>query len=320
MKIYLQAGPGIYLLACLAILLAGCKLPPARASTVTLALLGDLQLGRGVAQAHQDGDWQQALGVLKPALKRSSLALGNLESPLAAQVLQGSGDGYNLCAPPESVSALTTAGIDLLSLANNHASDCQANGVEQTRQILSASGLAGIGPGFQPFMQEVNGLKLAFLAFDDVSQALEVQPAVDAVKQATQSADVVIVSLHWGAEYQRSPTSRQKALAQVLTDAGADLIWGHHPHVLQPLEYINRPDGQPPALVAYSLGNALFDQPGSPQANRSALLLVEISSQGVQSFEIIPFEIDPRNGVVIPASRDSAQSINVVLETWLDPK
>ena len=97
------------------------------------------------------------------------------------------------------------------------------------------------------------------------------------------------------------------------------MIWGHHPHVLQPLQYLERSAGQPPALVAYSLGNALFDQPGSPQANRSALLLVKISSQGVQSFEIIPFEIDPQNGVVIPASRDSTQNITRILEAWLNP-
>jgi poly-gamma-glutamate capsule biosynthesis protein CapA/YwtB (metallophosphatase superfamily) len=318
MKFLYQAGPGICLLACLVLLLAGCRQPLTRASTVTLALLGDLQFGRGVAQAHPDGDWQRALHVLQPALERASLALANLESPLAAQVLPEPGEGYNLCAPSESVSALTAAGIDLLSLANNHQNDCQANGAAQTRQILSDTGLTGIGPGFQPLIREVNGLKLAFLAFDDVSQALEVQPAVDAVKQAARSAKVVIVSLHWGAEYHYSPTDRQKALTQALVDAGADLIWGHHPHVLQPLEYIDRLDGQPPALAAYSLGNALFDQPGSPQANRSALLLVEIDSRGVQSYEIIPFEIDPLNGVVIPAGRESAQNITRILEAWLD--
>ena len=121
-----------------------------------------------------------------------------------------SGRAYNLCAPAEGVLALTRVGIDLLALANNHQDDCLEGGLEQTRQILISSGLAGLSPEIGPVTREVNGLKLAFLAFDDVSQPLELQPAVDAVKQAALTADVVIVSMHWGAEYQNNPTAARK--------------------------------------------------------------------------------------------------------------
>ena len=314
------------ILACLSFLFGGCDAashsPRSGTSyaspTATLALLGDIQLGRGVAQAHLDGGWEHILRFLKRPLSRSSLAVGNLESPLSTAEIPDSTSGYNLCAPSEGVLALTAAGIDLLSLANNHLDDCQPGGLDQTRQILENAGLAGILPASAPAIKDVNGLQLAFLAFDDVSQPLDEPSAMEAVGQASLSADIVIVSMHWGAEYHAAPTDRQKTLARDFADAGADLIWGHHPHVLQPLEYLPRPNGQSPALVAYSLGNALFDQRGSPQANRSALLLLEIGSQGVQSFEIMPFEIDPLSGVVKSASQESAQRITHVLEAWLD--
>lgn len=314
-----MAGPGMRLLACLVILLASCQLAHTRSSTATLALLGDISLGRGVAQAHRDGGWEHALQALKPALPRASLAMANLESPLTAEGAHPNPTNrYNMCAAPDGLPALTAAGVDLLALANNHQNDCQPGGVQQTRRILENAGLAGISPGLEPLIREVNGLKLAFLAFDDVSQPLDEQPALEAVKRASLSADVVIVSMHWGVEYQAGPTARQRALAQSLAEAGADLIWGHHPHVLQPLQYLSRPDGQPPALAAYSLGNALFDQPGSPQANRSAILLVEINAQGVQAYEPIPFEIDPLNGVVQVPSREAFLDVNRILEAWME--
>ena len=302
-----------WLWLCLLGVTAGCSSPP-----VTLALLGDIQLGRGVAQAHADGSWEEALPYLQPTLEGADLALANLESPLSDQPLPYLGEGYNLCAPAESVHALTTAGIDLLALANNHVDDCRAGGEPSTLNILETAGLAGISEDTNTVMRSINGVPLAMLVFDDVSTPLEEKAALQAVRQADQSAGVVVVSMHWGAEYQAAPTPSQRALAQSLAEAGADLIWGHHPHVLQPLEYLPRPNGQPPALVAYSLGNALFDQPGSEDTNRSAVLLVKMDRQGVQSFEILPFEIEPRRGAVKEAGPEAVRSIEHILETWLD--
>ena len=301
-----------WLCLCLLGVTAGCSSPP-----VTLALLGDIQLGRGVAQAHADGSWEEALSYLEPALAGADLALANLESPLSDQPLPYQGEGYNLCAPAESVHALAAAGIDLLALANNHVDDCRPGGVPSTLNILETAGLAGITEAANPVMRSINGVPLAMLVFDDVSTPLEEKAALQAVRQADQSADLVVVSMHWGAEYQAAPTPSQRALAHSLAEAGADLIWGHHPHVLQPLEYLPRPNGQPPALAAYSLGNALFDQPGSADTNRSAVLLVKMDRQGVQSFEILPFEIDPLRGVATEPSRESAQAVEHILNFYL---
>jgi poly-gamma-glutamate synthesis protein (capsule biosynthesis protein) len=111
--------------------------------------------------------------------------------------------------------------------------------------------------------------------------------------------------MHWGAEYQAGASSGQKEIAERLAEAGAALIWGHHPHVLQSSEWIA--DGK--TLVLYSLGNALFDQPGLEDTRRSALVLVTLDSQGVEEISVIPFLIDVRNSRVVTAEEADTQRI-----------
>jgi len=149
----------------------------------------------------------------------------------------------------------------------------------------------------------VNGLPLTFLAFDDVSAPLDAGAAVDAIRSARQAGSLVIVSIHWGMEYQGGPSERQQDLAGQFAAAGAALVWGHHPHVLQPVAWIDS------TLVAYSLGNALFDQAGLADSRRSALVLVTLDAGGVTGVQAIPFEIDIQHSLVRSASPAAAASI-----------
>ena len=153
------------------VLLSSCQPAP---PTVTLALLGDLLLGRGVRPA------QDSLAYLTPELQAADLAIANLESPLANDPPSTDASlGYNLCAWAPTANWLPTWGLDLLTLANNHRFDCGLDGVDEvdeTASILSNLGLAAIGPGPEPFYREINGLKLAFLAFDDSLAPLD-EPA-----------------------------------------------------------------------------------------------------------------------------------------------
>ena len=130
------------------------------------------------------------------------------------------------------------------------------------------------------------------------------------------SGALVIVSVHWGAEYQGGASGRQKSLAQQFADAGAALIWGHHPHVLQPAAWIapSTTGGaplRPPlrTLVLYSLGNALFDQGGLDDTRRSALVVVTLDAQGVKTAEAIPFEIDIVNSLLVAPDAETAKKI-----------
>ena len=152
-------------------------------------------------------------------------------------------------------------------------------------------------------------MQIVFLALDDVSSPLNEDVLEEKLLAAGREGDLLIISVHWGAEYQAGPTPRQEALAQIMANSGADLVLGHHPHVLQRVEWLQGTGNPNPTLVVYSLGNALFDQPSPPDVTRSALLLIELGPQGVKEVEAVPFVINPRTGVVGPAAETDIQKI-----------
>jgi poly-gamma-glutamate synthesis protein (capsule biosynthesis protein) len=263
-------------------------LTPSTPSSLTLAFVGDVMLGRDVATA-LDGDWPAAFADVRPWLAGADLTFANLESPLTRAPFAGG--RFDLRAPPQAVNALTTAGFDVVSLANNHALDGGEAGLAETLATLQR---AGIVPLVDSKAQRCG--RIAALAFLDTGQPLDIR----AVSQAAAQADFVVVSVHWGAEYYPVTTARQRALAQELVAAGADLVIGHGPHVLQPVE---RVDG---ALVAYSLGNFLFDQP-FPDTRQGAILRITLDRGSITLVEAIPTVT--RRGRVHLASGEQAAAI-----------
>lgn len=297
-------------IALLLLTLALLTLRPAP-QPATLALMGDVMLGRGVAQAYAAGDWESAFSAIAPHLQRADLALANLESPLTAAnmaAVRRTARGYNLCAASESVQALHSAGIDILSLANNHAGDCSPDGADETRTILESNGMRAITAD-TPVYHSVGGVHLAFYAFDDVAVPLDIASAARRIAQSRSQGWLPVISIHWGMEYHPAPDSRQRQLAQAFADSGAVLVWGHHPHVLQPIEWLQGARQARPTLTVYSLGNALFDQPSPPDVRRSALLVVKLNAQRVQSFEILPLEIDFATCTARPAGASAAAAV-----------
>ncbi len=282
---------------------------PRKEPSITLAFLGDVMLGRGVASAHPTGDWDTALAALKPQLSTADLVLANLESPLTDNPSQVPSGGYDLRAGPGAVRALVSGSIDVLSLANNHRLDGGQAGLENTRAVLQANGLRALLPGQGAWNTTIQGIKLAFLAYDCVSTPFDIARAKQEVALARSEGAFVIVSLHWGGEYRAGPEPGQVSLAQTLADSGAGLIWGHHPHVIQPLIWMSGAAQPQRALIAYSLGNALFDQPTPPDARRGAVLLVSIDKEGILSAQAVPFEINIRLGQVETASPEAVAKI-----------
>jgi gamma-polyglutamate biosynthesis protein CapA len=290
--------PALFLVVVFSILLSACQTQ----RSVELALLGDINLGRGVTPT------SDSLAAISEALSGADLALANLESPLcpAGTTCPPSTSGYNLCAPAERADLLSGWGLDLLSLSNNHASDCSPDGLADTRSILAAARLTGLTS--QPYSIAVNGLNLTFLAFEDVPSLLDGDAAAEVIRLARASGSLVIVSVHWGVEYWGAPTARQEALAQDFSEAGATLVWGHHPHVLQPCAGCKSPQDAG-TLVLYSLGNALFDQDGLDDTRQSALVLVTLDERGVSAVEAIPFEIDVPHGRIRIPDETTAEEI-----------
>ena len=259
-------------------------------------------LGRGVAAA-LNGDWTSAFSAVGAWLAGADVSFGNLESPLtmAPQLA----NGYDLRAPVESVAALQTAGFDAVSLANNHALDAGDAGFQDTVSALRAAGIAPVlSPGCSSAAAGTLGSPLlCFLAFDDTVVPLDVEAAADAVSDAQRQADTVVVSIHWGGEYQAAPSERQRFIARRLADAGARLIIGHGPHVVQRTEWVQD------SLVAYSLGNFLFDQPYPADCRWGAILRVTLQDGRIAGVEAIPTVIDTNQGRVLPAPAAEAAAI-----------
>ena len=280
-----RAGNGVAALTCaLLILCLGVCLPgePAR-PTFTLAFGGDVMLGRGVARA-LNGDWPAAFAGIAERLADADLALANLESLLTNEPQLA--DGYDLRAMPAAVGALYSAGFDAVSLANNHALDAGKAGLAETLATLESAGIAGVtshaAGRLVSRIPPHPSLRYQLFAFDDSTIPLDVEAAARQVTGVASPAELVIISIHWGGEYQAAPSPRQRSIAEVLARAGADLVIGHGPHVLQPVERTGE------TLVAYSLGNLLFDQLYPDDSRWGAILRITLTTQGRMSFELLP--------------------------------
>ncbi|GEJ57236.1 CapA family protein [Anaeromyxobacter diazotrophicus] len=272
--------------------------------------MGDVLMHGAVKDAaadHRAADNDDGYGFLwapvADLLAGADLTFANLETPIAPRAGQGS-RSFVFNAPPSAARALKRAGVDLVSVANNHLFDQGRPGFEETLQELDALGLPYLGAGAAgheagPRTVELNGLRLAFLGyaygFNQGGNACPARPAPPCLKAslldpdravadvaaAARQADAVVVSVHWGVEYAGQPREPEVELAHRLAEAGALVVLGHHPHVLQPLELYRRADGRT-ALIAYSLGNFVSNQsrhyvhgvtPPAVGATRDGLLL-----------------------------------------------
>ncbi len=212
-------------------------------------------------------------------LSATDLTFANLETPVSPSGDAGAVE-FHFNAPPALLGALKAAGIGVVSAANNHIFDQGAQGLSETLDELDKAGLASAGAGrsraaaARGLRLTANGLRIAVLAAsqffnnppDDegpgaphANKSDDPEATVEAVKRARAEADFVIVAMHWGAEYQVAPRASEVALGHQLLEAGADVILGTHPHVLQPLERYRAADGRP-CLIAYSLGNFVSNQ------------------------------------------------------------
>ena len=271
----------------------------AREKAVELIAVGDVMLGRGIA------DESQPFVAVAPWLRSADLTLGNLECVISQGGSPQPGP-YRLRAPLSATATLRDAGFDVLGLANNHALDFGPGGVAETVARLREAGIAAVGAGpdseaaTRPLIREVDGVRLAFLAFNAVPDpedgsedtgwtraVWDRAQATATVAAARPEADGVIVSVHWGYEYDLRPHPAQRDAAQALLDAGADLVIGHHPHVVQGTQT----NGS--RFVAYSLGNFVFDQEQG-EMRQGLVLRAFFDAQGLRAVQALPLWAGPR--------------------------
>jgi|GEM_PF-399849 len=296
-----------------------------------LTFIGDLMFDRGVKSSVQNNfnnDYSQLFSQL-PELKDADIAFANLEGPISDQG-KNVGSKYSFRFEPQIANTLKESGIDIVSFANNRVGDWSLEAFNDTLSHLTNAGVffAGAGENKQKASDvriiQSNGIKVGYLAFSDVGPDwLEAEidgpglliasdpQRLTYIKQAREKVDVLVVSYHWGEEY-KEHNQRQEDLAKSSIDAGANLVIGHHPHVIQDIEEYNG------GLIAYSLGNAIFDQHFSEETMEGSLLSVLVGKNGIIEYEEKIFEISSQYQPQKPISTQKLKT-QASLSTAQDP-
>ncbi len=280
---------------------------PVREPAFTIAVAGDIILGRTVHRImEQSGDWAAPFRAVAPLLAEADLTIADLECALTGSFAPPD-DPYTMrfMTYPQAVEGLLLAGIDAVSLANNHSMDFGAQGMRDTLKTLEGRGIAHFGIGEtlaearQPALLQVAGTTVALLGYDGISAAwygagadwpgtapLDPELVTEDVSAASSLADVVIPFFHWGIEYTLLPTDEQRQIARAAIDAGATLVLGSHPHWLQGFEFYR---GRP---IFYSLGNFVFDQEWSQETKQGVILRLRFEGPRLRAFSFQPVLIE----------------------------
>ncbi|MFC1756560.1 CapA family protein [Patescibacteria group bacterium] len=255
-------------------------------NNLEILLVGDIMMSRDVENSvykYSDGDFSS---VFKEAgfIKNADISFANLEGPVSVSG-KDQGNLYSFRFKPDALRALIDAGFDVLSVANNHAGDWGREAFEENIFRLKNDDIWPVGGGVNKKdallkVVERDGVRVGFLGFSDVGPGwfavkenksgitLVDKNFENIIKNASRQVDILIVSIHFGEEYEESSNDRQKELARLAIDAGAKVVAGHHPHVIQEVEAYNG------GLIAYSLGNFIFDQNFSEETMEGLALKV----------------------------------------------
>ena len=293
--------------ASLAYLQLSQKIKELRESEIIIFAVGDIMLNRGVEymiEKEGKGDFKFPFLKIAEDLQKPDILFGNLEGPISNKGRKV-GSIYSFRMNPKVIEGLKYAGFDVLSLANNHMFDYERVALEDTMRILKESGIDYAGAGFdeeETFsakIKRIKNTKVGFLAYTDLGpenwrvgekksgiawiDEKNIKKIKEDIKNAKQRVDILFVSLHSGYEYSFDPTVFQVEFSKACIDAGADIVLGHHPHVIQKIEKFK--DG----WIVYSLGNFVFDQGFSEETMKGLLLEIRVIDGKIK--EVNPREI-----------------------------
>lgn len=276
------------------------KAPPARETRIVMG--GDVMLARAVgARLNLKKDPACAFGNLAPLFESADIGFVNLESPFWDRKPYGTSE-LIFRAEPATIASLKRAGIDVVSTANNHSRDCYAEGVGFTWNWLKENGIAAAGSGpdreaaHAGAVLERNGLRFGFLGYtfdqsngnhrdiDERIANLDIAQMQRDVAAMKMRAEVILVSMHAGVEYKTWIHDSQKQFARAAIDAGARIVIGHHPHVVQPVERYRG------GLILYSLGNLVFDQ-ARPETRQGLVAEAVFLGTAAVRYRLIPVDI-----------------------------
>jgi poly-gamma-glutamate synthesis protein (capsule biosynthesis protein) len=295
---------------------------------IRITFTGDLIPARCVYdRMRRSGDWEAPFRPLAERLSGADITVGSLDAAISAQGTPiGCRETFSLLAPPQVVQGFGLAGFDVITVASNHAKDCGESGgcgdatLLDTLAVLRSAGIEPVGGGGtltearQPAIVAAGGVRFAFLGYDDIAayyHAGESRPGTAPLDETTLAedigaarrlADVVVVLPHWGEEYTPHPTDRQRRLTAAAIDAGATLVVGNHPHVVQAATPLA--DG----YVAFALGNFIFDQDWSVETTEGVVLEATFRGTRLAAVRFLPVRIEDRLRTV-PLAGDDARRV-----------
>ncbi|MFZ0389415.1 MAG: CapA family protein [Calditrichia bacterium] len=276
---------------------------PANERPLTIVAGGDVMLGSWVEDVVRREGMDYPFRAVDSLLQDADLVIANLEAPFGVEDSAAYEKSYTFQVNPDLVAVLKAGRINAVSLANNHILDFGFPALQYTMNLLNEHQIRFAGAGLdlqgarQPAIIESNGSRIAFaaysLTFPEEFWATDSTPGTcfphhtflyDDIRRFKKENDVVIISFHWGSEKMDVPKKYQKQLARSAVRAGADLILGHHPHVVQGLEIYQG------KLIAYSLGNYVFGS-YSESASESMLLKIFLGTRGISRCKIYPISV-----------------------------
>jgi poly-gamma-glutamate synthesis protein (capsule biosynthesis protein) len=299
---------------------------------LTIALAGDVMLGRLVDETMRVRGYAHPWGNVLPAIKESDAFLVNLECALTSHQgrwTDGEEKAFYFRADPHAVRALQIADVDFVSLANNHAGDFGHKGLLQTVAVLDHAGIAHAGAGRslaearRPAVIHTAGGRIAVVAFADYPAAWaatpfrpginytkvstgpgDFPPVADSITAAREEADLVVFSIHWGPNMISRPSGELREFAHAVIDAGADIFWGHSAHIVQGIEVHN---GKP---ILYDTGDFVDDYAVDDYLRNdlSALFLLHVRPPDVETVELIPVKI---SGMRVNTARSNERELFV---------
>jgi poly-gamma-glutamate synthesis protein (capsule biosynthesis protein) len=286
-------------------------------------------LARNVGQKMiSANNWNLPFLKVATLLKSGDLTISNLESPFE-QGGQTIFSGMTFGADPKSISGLKYAGINLVTLANNHFGNQGKSGMTYTMDLLKQNNISYVGAGnnfneaHSPKIVDVKGLKIATLDYDGVdstpssyfadssspgSAKMDInQVKIDIKNTKELNPDMIIVNMHAGTEYKYLPNSTQTDFAHAAINDGADMVIGNHPHSVETFENYNG------KMIFYSLGNLVFDQMWSEQTKEGMILKLNLYGNSIKSFSLIPVYIIDYNQPQIATDSQAKQILSNIL-------
>jgi len=257
-----------------------------KSAEITIVAVGDVILARSVNSLMvKNNNFKLPFEKTVSILKNHDLLFMNFESPLLADC-QPTNEGMIFCGNEKAVEGLNFVHTDVVNLANNHFQNYGEKGETNTIRLLQENKIDFIGLENQPVIKTLKEKTFGFLGFDDVTTKIDNEDLRLKIEDLKKKVDFVIVYFHWGEEYTAQASERQKELAYLAIDAGADLILGSHPHWIQKAEIYKQ------KLIVYSFGNFVFDQMWSEKTKQGLIGKFVFNNQGLNKVFFYPVVIE----------------------------